>query len=85
MFYNLMLQKRTLNHGTTTASYYATIHVDSTVVLAEQCIKYGQRAFVGKVNMVERCPPYYRETNESSIADTEEVIQKILAKNVNIT
>jgi guanine deaminase len=41
--------KRTLAHGTTTASYYGTIHVDATNILADICHGIGQRAFIGKV------------------------------------
>jgi guanine deaminase len=41
--------KRTLAQGTTTASYYGTIHVDATNILADICKDIGQRAFIGKV------------------------------------
>ena len=62
---------RTLAHGTTTASYYATIHVPATNLLATLAFNLGQRAFIGRVCMdnPDTCPPYYR--NES----TEETIQ----------
>ena len=42
---------RTLAHGTTTASYYATIHVESTKLLADLCLQKGQRALIGRVCM----------------------------------
>ncbi|KAE8371886.1 guanine deaminase [Aspergillus bertholletiae] len=52
---------RTLAHGTTCASYFATIHVPATNALAALCHSHGQRAFIGRVCMDNRdqCPPYY--------------------------
>ncbi|CAG7950782.1 unnamed protein product [Penicillium nalgiovense] len=52
---------RTLSHGTTCASYFATIHVPATNALAALCHKHGQRAFVGRVCMdnPDQCPSYY--------------------------
>jgi guanine deaminase len=43
--------KRTLAWGTTTASYYGTIHVEATNILADICQTLGQRAFIGKVEL----------------------------------
>ena len=34
--------ERTLSHGTTTASYYATIHPDATNILADLALSKGQ-------------------------------------------
>ncbi|KAH8201108.1 hypothetical protein TruAng_004735 [Truncatella angustata] len=55
--------RRTLSHGTTTAAYFATIHVPATNLLADLCLSLGQRAFVGRVCMDHRdlCPDYYRD------------------------
>ncbi|OBT86124.1 hypothetical protein VE02_05400 [Pseudogymnoascus sp. 03VT05] len=39
---------RTLAHGTTCASYFATIHVPATNALAALCHSHGQRAFIGR-------------------------------------
>lgn len=52
---------RTLSHGTTCASYFATIHVPATNALAALCQRHGQRAFIGRVCMdnKDQCPPYY--------------------------
>jgi cytosine/adenosine deaminase-related metal-dependent hydrolase len=44
--------RRTLRAGTTSACYYATIHLAASRVLADTVLRLGQRAFVGKVNMV---------------------------------
>ena len=48
--YNAVVRS-TLNHGTTTASYFATIDLDASLVLADVAEDLGQRAFVGKVCM----------------------------------
>jgi cytosine/adenosine deaminase-related metal-dependent hydrolase len=42
--------KKLLSHGTTTAVYYASIHLESTKKLADICLAIGQRALVGKVS-----------------------------------
>ena len=41
--------KKHLKNGTTTCCYFATIHRDSSVLLAKIINKLGQRAIVGKV------------------------------------
>nr|OQO25915.1 hypothetical protein B0A51_07493 [Rachicladosporium sp. CCFEE 5018] len=69
---------RTLSQGTTTACYYATTHVPATNILADICLKRGQRAFVGRVCMDRMSPEYYRdESTESAIADTRSCISHI--------
>ena len=40
----------TLNSGTTCASYYGTIHRESSEILCDVAEEKGQRALVGKVN-----------------------------------
>ncbi|KAL8703361.1 MAG: hypothetical protein Q9201_003446 [Fulgogasparrea decipioides] len=73
----------TLRHGTTTAAYHATIHPDSTNLLADICLEKGQRAFVGNVCMdrPETCPDYYREESaEKSIQNTMDVVRHIRSK-----
>ncbi|KAJ9611296.1 hypothetical protein H2200_004480 [Cladophialophora chaetospira] len=75
--YNRVVSK-TLSHGTTTASYYATIHVEATNLLAEIAFKKGQRAYIGRVCMdrPETCPDYYRdESTEQTIANTRASIE----------
>ena len=72
---------RTLSHGTTTASYFATLHVESTNLLADICLQKGQRAFIGRVCMdSDLSPEYIRdESPEKAIADTEATIAHINA------
>jgi guanine deaminase len=63
----------TLSLGTTTASYYATISVPATNILATQAFEKGQRAYIGRVCMDDpsTCPDYYRdESTEQTIKHT---------------
>lgn len=71
---------RTLANGTTCASYFATIHVAATNLLATLCHTRGQRALIGRVCMdnPSYCPEYYRdESAQSSTSATEETISHI--------
>lgn len=67
--------KRLLANGTTTASYYATLHANSTEILAEIAKVHKQRAFIGRVCMIQNSPDYYRDpSEEASKAADQEVI-----------
>ena len=57
-----------LAHGTTTAVYFATVHEESTRLLAEQCVHFGQRAFIGRVAMdhPEGTPDWYRDASAAA-------------------
>lgn len=71
-----------LAHGTTTAVYFATIHVEATVALAEICLAKGQRALVGKVAMDDpaECPDRYRDADAAdALSGTRAVIDRIAA------
>ncbi|KAI5305805.1 hypothetical protein KEM56_003272 [Ascosphaera pollenicola] len=73
--------QRTLSHGTTCASYFGTIHVQATHMLARICRERGQRAFIGRVCMdrKETCADFYRdESTEESIAATKTSVEAIL-------
>src|SRR6202011_3688998 len=61
--------------GTTTALYFATIHLPASKILADICDATGQRAYVGKLNADQLSPDYYVETTSSSLTDTETFIQ----------
>uniref|UniRef100_A0A060TEY9 Guanine deaminase n=2 Tax=Blastobotrys adeninivorans TaxID=409370 RepID=A0A060TEY9_BLAAD len=74
--YSKVIEK-TLGNGTTTASYYATIHPEPTQILADEALRQGQRAFVGRVCMVQNSPDYYVHTEEESKAADEQVIAYI--------
>lgn len=64
-----------LAHGTTSAAYYATIHVEATNLLADICKAKGQRALIGRICMDSKngLVDYYRDedaetSRQSSIA-----------------
>ncbi len=52
-----------LANGTTTAVYFATIHLAATQKLADICLSRGQRALIGRVAMdnPDQCPDSYRD------------------------
>lgn len=56
-----------LANGTTTATYFGTIHLEATKLLANIAISKGQRAVIGKVTMdnVDECPDFYRDATTS--------------------
>jgi guanine deaminase len=69
-----------LANGTTTALYFATVHVESSALLADICLAKRQRALVGKVVMdnTEECPPSYRDASVAAgLAGTRQVIEHI--------
>jgi guanine deaminase len=69
-----------LANGTTTATYFGTVHLEATRLLADIAIDKGQRAVVGKVAMDSstECPDFYRDTTtESGLADTRAFIEYV--------
>lgn len=60
-----------LANGTTTATYYGTVHLEATKLLADICLTKGQRAVVGKVAMdnEDECPDFYRDKSTTSGLD----------------
>lgn len=69
--------KKTLENGTTCASYYATIDSSASNLLADLALEHGQKAFIGKVCMNRNSPEYYCETFDESKKSTMEVINHI--------
>lgn len=65
-----------LSLGTTTVLYFATIHHEASLALAEICGKQGQRGLVGKVVMdLDSNPDYYRDASaQEAIEATEKFI-----------
>ncbi|TIB98569.1 Metallo-dependent hydrolase [Wallemia mellicola] len=75
--------------GTTTCSYYSSLHLEATKILATAChnlvflqvsidSELGQRALVGKVNMDQNCPEYYRDQSaEISFEQTKEYVDYV--------
>ena len=70
--------RRHLKNGTTFAAYFATIHLNSSKILADIIKQLGQRAFVGKVNMDRNSPEFYIEDTQAGVDDTEVYIRHIL-------
>ena len=68
---------RTLRAGTTTALYFATIHVRASKILADIAVRKGQRAFIGKVCMDRNSPAEYSETTAEALAGTEDFIHYV--------
>lgn len=69
---------RLVCNGTTTATYFASIHLPATKVLANVVQAKGQRALVGKVSMLVNSPDYYRESSlQDSVRENEEFIHYI--------
>lgn len=70
-----------LANGTTTSVYFATVHKEASLRLAEICLALGQRALVGKVVMDnDSCPNFYKDADAASaVTDTEWLIEAIQA------
>ena len=69
-----------LANGTTTALYFATVHIGSSKRLAELCLEKGQRGLVGKVAMdnLDECPDFYRDAStEAGLAETRALIDHV--------
>ncbi|XP_017085514.1 guanine deaminase [Drosophila eugracilis] len=67
----------TVRCGTTLASYFATNHLESTVILAREAASQGQRALVGKVCSNCNSPDFYVETLEESVTATLAFVEEI--------
>ncbi|KAF9188124.1 hypothetical protein BGZ51_000841 [Haplosporangium sp. Z 767] len=74
---------RSLRNGTTSACWFATIHLDACKELVDIIHEQGQRAYVGKVNMNQNSPDFLVETTETSIRDTRAFVEYV--KGVNAT
>jgi len=71
--------RSTLSSGTTTACYFATIHTEASLALANICRTEGQRAFVGKVCMDRNSPETYSEETSQSLESTKAFVKSVLA------
>lgn len=60
-----------LAHGTTTAVYHSSNHLEATTALAQACARHGQRALVGRVAMdhPSGTPEWYRDATASEGVD----------------
>ncbi len=69
-----------LANGTTTAMYFATIHLPATRKLADICLCRSQRALIGRVAMdnPDQCPAYYRDASAGvAAAETRAFIEYV--------
>jgi guanine deaminase len=75
--YSQLVQKE-LEMGTTTVAYNTTIHTDSTNILADMCLKYGQRAVIGKMCIIGNASHGNVESSiEQSLEDTQKTLDHI--------
>ena len=73
--------RQLLDQGTTTASYYATIHPHASYILAKEVDRQGQRAYVGKVNSDMLPMAEQNESVEKSLEGTREFIHLVQSLN----
>ncbi|CAO3591069.1 unnamed protein product [Absidia cylindrospora] len=69
------LVRRLLRNGTTTAVYFASIHLKATQILADTSLALGQRSLVGLVSMDSNAPDNYVDSTEMAITKAEKFIQ----------
>ncbi|RUP50184.1 hypothetical protein BC936DRAFT_140037 [Jimgerdemannia flammicorona] len=75
------LVRRLLRNGTTTALYFATLHLEPTKILADIVEDLGQRGFVGKASMDRNAPDDYSEhTADAALQSAESFIQYVIGK-----
>ena len=75
--YSQLVQKE-LEIGTTTVAYNTTIHAESTNILADMCLKYGQRAVVGKMCIIGNASHgNFENSIEESLEDTRKTLDHI--------
>ncbi|OWF53676.1 guanine deaminase-like [Mizuhopecten yessoensis] len=68
---------RVIKNGTTTACYFATIDTDATLRLCDIVDNAGQRALVGKVNMDQNSPEFYKEETTQSYQNTIRFVKEV--------
>jgi guanine deaminase len=77
-----------LANGTTTAVYFASLHLAATQILADICLAKSQRALIGRVAMddAELCPAYYRDPSaQQAVEETRAFIEYVRAMPGNRT
>eukprot|EP00937_MAST-01D_sp_MAST-1D-sp2_P006495 g6495.t1 len=72
--------RRHLHNGSTTVSYFGTIHLQASKVLADAVQRLGQRALVGKVCMDRNSPRSYVEATAQSADDTRRFVDHVLSQ-----
>ena len=59
--------------GDTKQCYNTVVHFNLTVIF-HCAAAYSQRAFVGKVNMDQQSPDFYKEDTQQSLQDTRRCV-----------
>ncbi|CAH0484406.1 unnamed protein product [Peronospora farinosa] len=72
--------RRHVNNGTTTCSYFATVHLDACKILTDILEQVGQRGYVGKVNMDRNASSGLVEDTQTSINDTRTFVKYVQSK-----
>ncbi|CAO3633096.1 unnamed protein product [Cunninghamella echinulata] len=75
---------RFLRNGTTTCSWFATIHLEACKRLVDVIETLGQRAYVGKVNMDQNSPDFYIENTQDSLDHTKAFIEYTQSKSTDL-
>jgi guanine deaminase len=65
-----------IKQGSLCSCIYATVHKQATGLLFEILENKGLKAFIGKVNMDRNCPDGLKEDSLTSLAETEELINR---------
>jgi len=65
-----------LRNGTTTALVFGTVHPQSVDALFGVAQRRGLRLVAGKVMMDRNCPPFLRDTAQSSYDDSKRLIER---------
>ncbi|KAJ7393703.1 hypothetical protein OS493_003361 [Desmophyllum pertusum] len=73
--------RRLLKNGTTTASYFATIHYDATLALCDVIVELGQRAYVGIADMDFSHLEHTIKSTDCCAEETERFIKHVLDMN----
>lgn len=73
LVYNALADQM-IKNGTFHACVFATIHTESSLLLADILKRRGMHAFVGKVNMDVNSPDFLCESVDASLRDTEEFL-----------
>ncbi|KAI8393497.1 guanine deaminase [Radiomyces spectabilis] len=71
---------RFLRNGTTTCSWFATIHLEACQKLTDIIENLGQRAYIGKVNMDQNAPDFYIEETDASLKNTRTFVEYVQKK-----
>ena len=66
-----------LRQGSLRSVVYGTVHLESTLILAQALEKAGLIAFVGKVNMDRNAPDDLKETSAASFKGSEEFCRRL--------